>query len=293
MHDLLVPTLKRPPGLRAGFHAEMGDPLSGLHHAGEQWVPARFLVTPHSHQGWEFYLQVRGVTRWIVGSQLFTLQAGHLLGVPPRIEHHMSEESGGNHHFYFAAIDMATMLARMPTLAAVWQQVPTVVHCPDGHLLTDPFAQLIRELTATRSFATDGRALALDRLLLEISRLLVPDSPAPLLAIHPAIMRVRDLLDRHYAHRWTLRELADRIGLAPTYLAGQFTAEVGQPPHRYLLERRVDRAKQLLETSELSITAIGLEVGFGSGQHLARVFRRLTGYTPREYRRRADVLSRH
>jgi transcriptional regulator GlxA family with amidase domain len=102
-------------------------------------------------------------------------------------------------------------------------------------------------------------------------------------------MAVQDLLDRDYARRWTLRELADRVGLAPTYLSGQFTADVSQPPHRYLLERRVDRARQLLETSELSITAIGIEVGFGSGQHLARVFRRLTGYTPREYRRRADA----
>jgi AraC-like DNA-binding protein len=289
VHDLQVATVKRPSGLRAGFHAEVGDPVSGLHHAGEQWAPARFLITPHSHPVWEFYLQVHGVTRWVVGSRLFALQPGHLLGVAPRVEHHMPEESGGNHHFYFAAIDVATTLARVPTLASVWQQAPIIVHRADGHLLADPFDQLIRELTATRSFAADGLTLAVDRLLLEISRLLVPGSPTTQLAVHPAIMRVQDLLDRDYARRWTLRELADRVGLAPTYLSGQFTADVGQPPHRYLLERRVDRARQLLDTSELPITVIGIEVGFGSGQHLARVFRQLTGYTPREYRRRADA----
>jgi AraC-like DNA-binding protein len=289
VHDLQVATLNRPSGLRAGFHAEVGDPVSGLHHAGEQWAPGRFLITPHSHPVWEFYLQVHGVTRWVVGSRRLALQPGHLLGVPPRAGHHMPEEPGGNHHFYFAAIDVAPALARVPALASVWPQEPDIVHRADGHLLPDSFDQLIRELTATRSFAADGLILAVDRLLLEISRLLVPGRPSTQLPVHPAIMAVQDLLDRDYARRWTLRELADRVGLAPTYLSGQFTADVGQPPHRYLLERRVDRARQLLETSELPITVIALEVGFGSSQHLARVFRRLTGYTPREYRRRAHA----
>jgi AraC-like DNA-binding protein len=291
VHDLMVSTVQRPPGLRAGFHAEVGDPVSGLHHAGEQWAPARFLITPHTHPVWELYLQVHGLTRWMAGGQLVTLQPGHLLGVAPGVEHHMPERSGGNHHFYFAAINVATVLARRPALAPAWQNVPPVVHRADGQLLAGSFDQLIRELTARRRFAADGLALAVDRLLLEVSRLLVPGRPAPELAAHPAIMRVQDLLDRDYAHRWTLRELSDRVGLAPTYLAGQFTADVGQAPHQYLLQRRVERARQLLETSELSITAIGLEVGFGSGQHLARVFRRLTGCTPREYRRSAGTIA--
>ena len=207
----MVSTVQRPPGLRAGFHAEAGDRFSGLLHAGEQWAPARFLITPHTHPVWELYLQVHGRTRWLAGGQLVTLQPGHLLAVAPEAEHHMREQPGGNHHFYFAAVNVATVLARRPALGPAWQQVPPVVHRADGQLLTGAFDQLIRELTARRQFAADGLALAVDRLVLEVSR-------------------------------------------------------------------------QLLETSELSITAIGLEVGFGSGQHLARVFGRLTGCTPREYR---------
>ncbi|WP_446219968.1 helix-turn-helix domain-containing protein [Micromonospora sp. IBHARD004] len=56
-------------------------------------------------------------------------------------------------------------------------------------------------------------------------------------------------------------------------------------PHRYLNERRLHQARHLLTTTDLSVTAIGLACGYGSGQHCARVFRQLTGTTPREHRR--------
>jgi AraC-like DNA-binding protein len=284
--NIQVTTVTRPFGLRAGFHADVDDPGSGLLHAGEQWAAPPYLITPHTHPAWEFYLQVHGVTHWNAGSDLFALRPGHLLGVPPRVSHHMSEHPGGNHHFYFAAIDVATVLSRRRSLAAAWRQRPHVLHRADGHALADPFEHLVQEVSARSEFAPDGLDIAVDLLVLQISRLLLPGSrPIPLLAVHPAVARVRTLLDRDCAYRWTLAELAERVGLAPTYLSGLFTAETGCPPHTYLLQRRVERAEQLLRTSDLPITCIGYDVGFGSSQHFARVFRRLTGHSPRDYRK--------
>jgi AraC family transcriptional regulator len=57
------------------------------------------------------------------------------------------------------------------------------------------------------------------------------------------------------------------------------------PPHRYLLERRIERAAELLAGTDLPVTAVALEVGFASGPHLSRAFRAATGCTPRDYRR--------
>src|SRR4051812_22528640 len=55
----------RPPGLRAGFHANAspGDP-SGLVHAGEHWAPGTFAIDRHVDAGWELYLQAHGTTTW-------------------------------------------------------------------------------------------------------------------------------------------------------------------------------------------------------------------------------------
>ena len=279
--------LIRPTGLRAGFHADVRDPVSGLIHAGEQWVPEHFLIEPHTHPVWEIYLQMHGVTRWVAGDETYLLQPGHLFAVPPKLEHHLAGRSG-NHHFYFAAIDLGPVVRRRPGLAAAWP--PNVVHRENSGDLSDAFAHLVRELTTRYEYADEGLGLAVDHLVLAVTRALTRTA-RPQLAVHPAVRTVRRLLDHDFHERWTLEELAARVGLAPSYLAGLFTEQFGQPPHRYLTERRVDRARQLLTTSDLPITAMAQTLGFSSSQHFARVFRQFTGTTPTAYRTRPTAAS--
>jgi AraC family transcriptional regulator len=248
-------------------------------HAGEQWVPEHFLIEPHEHPVWEIYLQLHGITRWVAGDESYLLQPGHLFAVPPGLVHHLVGRSG-NHHFYFAAVDLETVVRRQPALAASWPT--TVVHREAGDVVY-AFAQLVRELTTRYEYAASGLTLAVDHLVLAVARAMTPKA-APQLAMHPAVRTVKRLLDQEFEERWTLGELADRVGLAPSYRAGLFVDHLGQPPHRYLNERRVDRARQLLETSDLSITAMAVSLGFSSSQHFARVFRQLTGTTPTTYR---------
>lgn len=288
MPDLQAPTrssIYRPAGLRAGFHAEPGATASGLRHAGEQWATRRFLIRRHTHPVWELYLQAHGESQWTAAGRRFTLGPGHLLAVAPGVAHHMVGESPANHHFYYAGIDTRSALTRSPALAAPWRALPPAVHQAGAAALADPFQQLVRELTVRRAHLEEGLTLAVDRLVLELTRLLGPGGEARELAVHPAVAGVRSLLDSEYQRHWTIAELGDLVGLAPTYLAGLFVREVGQPPHRYLNERRVERARQLLGTSDLPVTAIAHEVGFGSGQHLARVYRQFTGASPRDHRR--------
>jgi AraC family transcriptional regulator len=57
------------------------------------------------------------------------------------------------------------------------------------------------------------------------------------------------------------------------------------PPYRYLTSRRIDRAKVLLAERKLSVTEIGLDVGFSETSSFTSAFRKLTGETPTEYRR--------
>ena len=283
VHDLEV-TIVRPEGLRAGFNASRAGSASGLHQAGEQWASPRFMIQRHTHPVWELYLQVHGLSRWVADGERYTLAPGHLLAVGPGVVHHLAEQPAGNHHFSFAAVDVDVVLARHPALGPTWRAAPRVACRPDGQSLMEPFAQLVGELTVTRPHAEEGLCLAVDRLVVEATRIFSAQAPTHELAVHPAVHLVRDLLDRDCARHWTLAELAERARLAPTYLAALFARQVGMPPLRYLNERRIDRARQLLRTSDLPVTAISIELGFGSPQHFARVFRRATGCTPREYR---------
>jgi AraC-like DNA-binding protein len=290
-----VPDLDRPHGLRAGFHATADatadDPASGLVHAGEQWAPAQFLIEPHTHPVWEIYLQMHGVTRWVAGGTSYLLKPGHLLAVAPQVTHHLAGPvNGGSHHFYFAAIDLAPVMRRQPNLVTGWSTNAEVIHRADADGLTEAFAQLVDELTTRHEYPVEGLTLAVDRIMLAVTRLFAPSNAVPRLAVHPAIRTVKELLDRHYQQRWTLAELADRVGLAPGYLAGLFSAQLGQPPHRYLNERRIERARQLLSSSDLTVTAIAISLGFSSSQHFARTFGQLAGCSPTQYRHAARII---
>jgi len=100
-------------------------------------------------------------------------------------------------------------------------------------------------------------------------------------------LRVRKAIDFIHANlSWnvTLEELALETSLSPGYLVTAFKQATGRPPHRYLLEQRVERAKVLLADPNQIITQIALDVGFSSQSHLTSVFRRLTGLTPNAYR---------
>lgn len=283
--DRITPTLVRPPDLRAGFAAEVNDLTgSGLVHAGEQWAPARFMIEEHTHPVWEWYLQMHGMTRWFADHHVWTIRPGDLFGVAPSTRHAMAETPGVNHHFYYAAFDPSPALGRQVDLADAWPVRAKAVHLTNASGLIDPFAQLIKELTVRQDYLDVGLRLVVDRLLLELTRRLQQGPTTRAFGIHPAVHEVKTIIDREYARGTSLKELADIVGLAPNYLAGLFSAQMARSPHQYQTEQRLARAQQLLTTSDLSITAIAAEVGFSSGQHLARVFRQLTSTTPRVYR---------
>lgn len=278
--------LTRPHYLRAGFAADVNDIAeSGLLHVGEQWAPPQFMITDHDHPTWEFYLQLHGATRWRADGQIWTVRPGDLLGVAPRTIHAMAEHPRANIHFVYAALDPQRSFDRQSAVNDSVDLPRPVLHLRDAARLVDPFAQLTNEVTTTREFLRTGIALAVDRIVLELIRALRRSGPSRVLDLHPAVQETQTVLDRDYAHPWPLKDLAARVGLAPNYLAGLFSTELGRGTHEYQTERRIARTKQLLVTSDLSITGIAIEVGFSSGQHLARIFRQATGTTPSNYRK--------
>lgn len=81
------------------------------------------------------------------------------------------------------------------------------------------------------------------------------------------------------------RDLAARFRVTPYALIRAFRRVAGVAPHRYLVSRRLERARALLRTTDLSVTRIAGLVGFQSSQHFATVFRRAFGRSPTHYRR--------
>lgn len=100
------------------------------------------------------------------------------------------------------------------------------------------------------------------------------------------IRRLLDHIEQHLGEDLSLQAMAAEVDLSPLYLSRAFRSVTGQSPHQYVVERRVERAKQLLCDTAAPIADIALAAGFSSQSHLSNWFRRLLGVSPAAYRRR-------
>lgn len=83
----------------------------------------------------------------------------------------------------------------------------------------------------------------------------------------------------------SLDDIAQVTNRSPSHIVRVFRAELGVPPHRYLIALRVEKARRLLEKTSMSIAEIAYECGFAHQEHLTRLFRRHCDATPAAYRR--------
>ncbi len=97
--------------------------------------------------------------------------------------------------------------------------------------------------------------------------------------------RVLDYIESNLSRELTLSELAWIADLSPHHFARMFKRTIGASPHRYVLDRRVERAKRILRMTGESLVEISLTTGFSSQSHFTSAFRRVVGATPTEFQR--------
>lgn len=92
-------------------------------------------------------------------------------------------------------------------------------------------------------------------------------------------------VENHLDESLRIRDLARLSDLSPGHFARAFRRSVGVAPRSFVLERRVERAKKLMRTTDWALSEIALACGLSDQAHLSRIFRRYTGNTPNAWRR--------
>jgi AraC-like DNA-binding protein len=100
------------------------------------------------------------------------------------------------------------------------------------------------------------------------------------------LRRAKDLMDREYSRELEVPALAREAHASRAHFVRSFKQAFGETPHEYLRRRRVERAKDLLRSTSLSVTEVSLAVGFRSLGSFSAAFRALVGEAPRDYGRR-------
>ncbi|MES2772784.1 MAG: AraC family transcriptional regulator [Bacteroidota bacterium] len=124
----------------------------------------------------------------------------------------------------------------------------------------------------------------LDELLIQIARQLNSQNNSGR-DFPKTFMILEQSLRQNLSHPWTVEEMASLVGLGTTLFNERVKAYSGFSPLNYLINIRISEAIKLLKKAGCSVTDIALDTGFYSSQHFATTFKKLTGFTPSEYKK--------
>lgn len=156
---------------------------------------------------------------------------------------------------------------------------------------TEEYNQLLQELFTITSSDSHVKDMQINEKLSALLTLLMQDSwnpnqNSPRFSGKRNLREIKDYIDLHYHKKISLDNLAQQFFINKFYLTRLFKEQFGISVNHYLLQVRTTRAKQLLRFSDLSIEQVGQECGMNDANYFSRIFKKVEGITPGEYRRR-------
>jgi AraC family transcriptional regulator len=165
------------------------------------------------------------------------------------------------------------LVARLGVRDPVIEQL--VLSVRDQMMEQDPFSHIYTDYIA--------RLLAA-HLLRKHSTLTAAHKKAAPSMSRVQVERAIEYMESHLADSISLADVADAANLSPSHFTRLFKSATGAPPHQFLIQLRVERAKRML-MQRGPIAEVALACGFAHQEHLTRIFRRTTGFTPASFRR--------
>ncbi|HEY9821134.1 MAG TPA: AraC family transcriptional regulator [Candidatus Sericytochromatia bacterium] len=200
----------------------------------------------------------------------------------------------------------------------VWSRWNQPTECV--HMTLDPnlISRVALDCSLSSNIEIEYRAIFADPTILHLAQLfkseilnrgiagkLYTESLANVLAVHllrnysgslvkPALQdepldalklnQLKEFIEEHLSEDLSIANMASVVHTSPFHFARAFKAATGQPPHRYVTQRRMEQAKILLSVTRLPVAEVANRVGFSNQSHFSAQFRRATGTTPKRYR---------
>ncbi|MFH1498574.1 MAG: helix-turn-helix domain-containing protein [Verrucomicrobiota bacterium] len=259
--------------------------------------------TDHYHDFCELVLVLGGRGRHRLAGESFPVSAGNVFVVQGSQVHCFRDREDlvlVNVMYDPARLPLPEgLLRRLPGYSALFMLEPTFrsAHRFSSRLQLDREAlgaaeALAERIEAEAAARRPGHEAVLLGLLVELMVFLSRHYGESSASESRALLRMGRLisaLEQRHAEEWTLESMAAIARLSRTNLLRNFRQATGRSPVEFLIGLRIEAAKRLLRQTDLGMTEIALETGFGDGNYFARKFRESTGSTPTDYRRRGRI----
>lgn len=236
---------------------------------------------PHTHEGYAIGVIEKGAERFKYRKAIHVAPQGSIVVINPA-EMHTGEaamQQGWSYRMLYPEIALLQRAA---------EKSPGVPFFPEPVIYDPALARLLSQMHA--ALATSSSVLERESLLIWALAHLIrrhAETPPLVLTSHAErahVLTVRAYLEEHATENVSLEHLAALVHLSPFYLLRVFRDTVGLPPHSYLTQIRVARARHLISTS-MPLAEVAAAVGFTDQSHLNRHFKALIGVTPGQYAR--------
>ncbi|MGE8065392.1 AraC family ligand binding domain-containing protein [Pseudomonas sp. NPDC089569] len=272
------------------IHFWQTAPLAGVELLSARYIEQRF--APHVHDGYVIGMIMAGAQRYRYRGAEHLAGSGTLVLINPDELHtgHKGTEGGWLYRAYYP--DSGQILSLLAELELPTHNLPafgaTLYRDPD---LVNGFCQLHR-LLETPSTALQQQTVWRELMLSLLQRhagVVQAGKPGK---EHRAVTLAKELLHTQLAAPPSLEELATAVNLSPFHFARVFRRATGMPPHTWLMQQRIARARALLQGGCLPVE-VAMQLGFADQSHLSRQFKQVYGVGPAAYRSARQLLTKN
>ncbi len=246
----------------------------------------------HTHRFLELAFIVQGAGQVLIDGNMYPVTAGDILVFDAGCVHCEYSDADDPLLFYFAAYDKVSLPGLQPGCLLPAGAVPLLHTGNAAEGFACQFKEALQELENGRDFGYEIAQAAARIILMRLYRLLYTAEGAKT-ALQPnrTLQQAMRFIDENYTAQLSLETVAEHCRVSKFHLAHLFTRYTGQSVGKYILSRRVQRAKHLLGSTDQPIEQIALRCGFTDSAYFCRQFKKETGETPSGYRSKAENLN--
>lgn len=235
-------------------------------------------LNPTHHQHFMLILIGAGSLQLNINEHAYTAQSGDIIFVDCKMPHeyHAGPSGVTFDWIVFDGIGMQELFSRITELHGNRQVFPAAAY-KEIRSITERFIACAQ---GTLRMSETSRSKLLYSILCSMFlNQKKANSPSAELVEH-----AMNFMDLHFTETMHVEDVAEEVGLSASHLTRCFRLQIGYSPYEYLMLRRIDRTKELLLSTNMSVHRIAFECGYHSDENFIRSFRKSVGVSPKQFR---------